>query len=345
VREINLQMRIVDRIAAFVELGKRIKELNAAELEELQWNAKNVNNWFTGESINNALAGICVILQPEKIEQWLKNYTISTEITNLRIGLMMAGNIPAVGFHDLLCVLLAGHIASVKLSSSDTVLMNWIISQLIQIDSRFSSRIEIVEMLKNRDGYIATGSSNSARYFNYYFGKYPHIIRQNRTSVAVFSGDETANDYLKVGNDIFQYFGLGCRNVSKIYIKDELQLQEFLGVIQVYESTALHHKYNNNYDYNKSILLVNRENHLDNGFLILQKSENLVSPIAVLFFECYSDEEQLKELIASNESKIQCIVSKDAKFPNSIPFGTTQRPNPWDYADGVDTLKFLVQLV
>jgi hypothetical protein len=337
-------MRLEERISAFVALGIKIKELNPNALDELQWRAKNGNNWFTEESVVQALHGISYMLESDKVESWTGAYSLSQEFSGLRVGILMAGNIPAVGFHDLMCVLLAGHIASLKLSSSDTVLMKWLISLLIEIDARFEDRIEIQEMLKGKDAYIATGSDNSARYFNYYFGKYPNIIRKNRTSVGVLLGDETVSDYLKLGKDIFQYYGLGCRNVSKIYIKDPAQLQEFLGAIEVFNTVSSHHKYSNNYDYNKSILLVNRENHLDNGFLIVKESISLVSPIAVLFYECYRDEAHLNELLEGNSSKIQCLVSKEAKFNGSIPFGTAQQPGLSDYADGVDTLNFLSQL-
>lgn len=337
-------MRLEERISAFVALGNRVNELNPEILDELQWRAKNGNNWFTEESVVQALQGISHMLESNKVNKWIESYFLSDELSNLRVGVLMAGNIPAVGFHDLMCVLLAGHIASIKLSSSDTVLMRWVISQLIELDARFEERIEIQEMLKGKDAYIATGSDNSARYFNYYFGKYPNVIRQNRTSVGVLLGGETVSDFLKLGKDIFQYYGLGCRNVSKIYIKDPAQLQEFLGAIEVFNSVASHHKYNNNYDYNKAILLVNREDHLDNGFLIVKESTSLVSPIAVLFYECYRDDAHLNELIEESSSKIQCIVSKDGGFKGSIPFGTAQQPELSDYADGVDTLNFLSQL-
>jgi len=344
VLEMSNSMRLENRISAFVELGKRIQNLDSSEWEEIQWRAKNENNWFTDESVIHAFQGIRQMLQPDQLDLWLGNYLITDELSNIRVGVLMAGNIPAVGFHDLMCVLLAGHIASVKLSATDSVLIKWLVSQLIQIDEEFTSRIELEEMLKGKDAYIATGSDNSARYFNYYFGKYPNIIRQNRTSIGVLSGDETTEDYLKLGKDIFQYFGLGCRNVSKIYLKDEKQLQDLLGAIQVFESVASHHKYHNNYDYNKSILLVNREKHLDNGFLIVQESEGMVSPISVLFYECYQDEADLNRLIEKNQSKIQCIVSKDGKLSGSIPFGTAQLPEVGDYADGIDTMAFLCQL-
>jgi hypothetical protein len=332
------------RLEAFVKLGTKIKGMSSDELEEIQRRAQNANNWFTAESVSKAFTGIASMLEQSKLQQWLGNYYLPSDSSSLKIGVLMAGNIPAVGFHDLMCVLLSGHIASVKLSSTDSVLMKWIISNLISIEPEFETRIEIEEMLKAKDGYIATGSDNSSRYFNYYFGKYPHVIRQNRTSVAVFYGDETTTDYLNLGKDIFQYFGLGCRSVSKIYLKNKQQLQGFLGAIEVYSHVSNHHKYNNNYDYNKSIYLVNGVDHLDNGFLLLVESKSLVSPISVLFFEIYDDEEMLQSILSENESKIQCVVSKEGKFEKSIPFGTAQSPEPWDYADGVDTLKFLCDL-
>lgn len=337
-------MRLEERISAFVELGNRIKGLSPDVLEELQWRARNGNNWFTEESVVQALQGIGSMLESDKVIKWTADYHLSEESTNLRVGILMAGNIPAVGFHDLMSVLLAGHIASIKLSSSDTILIKWLISELIAIDARLEDLIEVQDMLKGKDAYIATGSDNSARYFNYYFGKYPNIIRQNRTSVGILRGDEEISDYLELGKDIFQYYGLGCRNVSKIYLRDHAQLQDFLGAIEVFSSVATHHKYHNNYDYNKSILLVNREDHLDNGFLILKESTALVSPIAVLFYEIYKDEAHLEELIRENSSKIQCVVSKNGRFDGSIPFGTAQQPELADYADGVDTLSFLSQL-
>lgn len=337
-------MKLEERISAFVALGKKIKELSPDTLEELQWSAKNGNNWFTEESVTRALQGISHMLDAEKVTKWVDSYPLAEGSSGICVGVLMAGNIPAVGFHDLMCILLAGHVASIKLSSSDTVLMKWLISELIRIDARFEGLIEIQEMLKGKDAYIATGSDNSARYFNYYFGKYPHIIRKNRTSVGILTGDETVSDYLNLGLDIFQYFGLGCRNVSKIYLKDPAQLQDFLGAIEVYNTVASHHKYSNNYDYNKSIFLVNRDNHLDNGFLILKESNLLVSPIAVLFYEYYRDEAHLTGLIQESSSKIQCIVSKNGAFQGSIPFGNAQQPELADYADGVDTMSFLAAL-
>jgi hypothetical protein len=255
---------------------------------------------------------------------------------------MLSGNIPAVGFHDLLSVLISGHTACVKLSSQDAALPLWFIQELKKIEPRFSDRIQVEDMLKNKQAYIATGSDNSARYFNYYFGKYPHLIRSNRTSVAILQGDESKADLQALGKDIFDYFGLGCRNVSKVFVKNQGQLTDLLDALESFSWVGNHHKYFNNYEYNKSIYLVNRTPHLDNGFLLLKESTDLVSPIGVLFYEIYSEEQELKTKLKDLDTKIQCVVGNPAMdLQGIIPFGQTQCPQPWDYADGVDTLQFL----
>ncbi|WPR73626.1 acyl-CoA reductase [Algoriphagus sp. NG3] len=330
-----------ERISAFVQLGEAIKAISFDEKEELLWRAENNNSWFSTSSVESALEGIAFMLDPDKLTAWLEEYDLQKVTQPKSVGLMLAGNIPAVGFHDLMCVVLSGHQAVIKLSSSDEILMKWIIKTLIGIDSRLSEQIRIEEMLKGMDAYIATGSDNSSRYFNYYFGKYPHVIRQNRTSVAVLSGEETAEDYVRLGRDIFQYYGLGCRNVSKIYLKSATQLQALLDALEIYAPIGAHHKYHNNYDYNKSIYLVNLEDHLDNGFLLLRESNELVSPISVLFYELYEDEMQLSEKLEGMKEKIQCIVGNGA---GRVPFGTAQNPEPWEYADEVDTMAFLLSL-
>ncbi|MEB2785410.1 acyl-CoA reductase [Algoriphagus persicinus] len=334
-------MKPAERISAFVQLGKKIKDLSAEELDELHWRAENNNNWFTKDSVESALHGISSMLSPEKMDAWLAIYDLEEVETPKSIGLMLAGNIPGVGFHDLMCVILSGHQAVIKLSSSDEIFIKWIIEKLIGIDPRLEAQVRMEEMLKGMDAYIATGSDNSSRYFNYYFGKYPHVIRQNRTSVAVLTGDETTQDYINLGKDIFQFYGLGCRNVSKLYVKSKGQLQDLLGALEVYSPIALHHKYHNNYDYNKSIYLVNLEEHLDNGFLLLRESAELVSPISVLYYEVYENEGQLAEKLKKVNSKIQCVVGSGA---HRTPFGTAQNPEPWEYADEVDTLEFLLDL-
>ena len=338
------KMTLEERIQAFSLLGKKIRTLSEEEFENLAWKIENQNNWFTPDQTRAALVALVDFLDKEKLTRWLAPYPIQTPTSPKTIGIMMAGNIPAVGFHDLLCVLITGHQAAVKLSSGDSVSIRWLIEKLLEIEPRFSDKVVFEEMLKGKDAYIATGSDNSARYFDYYFGKYPHIIRKNRTSVAVLRGDESHEDLRELGRDIFQYFGLGCRNVSKIYIKEEKSLRDLLESISGFHFLTSHHKYLNNYDYNKSIYLVNKEPHLDNGFLLLKESLDMVSPIGVLYYEYYQDESDAERKINLNRDKIQCVVSKDAWYPDSLKFGDAQCPRLEDYSDGVDTIAFLVDL-
>ncbi|WP_215222784.1 acyl-CoA reductase [Echinicola shivajiensis] len=337
-------MTLQERINAFVALGKRIDALPEYELDELAFRAENNNNWFTTDQVKLALQALVKMLDEAVLNEWIGNYEISDHPMSKKVGVMMAGNIPAVGFHDLMVVLLTGHNAHVKLSSTDQVLIKWLVRELSELAPELAKRVVFEEMLKGMDAYIATGSDNSARYFEYYFGKYPSVIRKNRTSVAVLDGSESKVDYKELAKDIFQYFGLGCRNVSKIYLPDEQQLQGFLDAIEGYHFMLSHHKYLNNYDYNKSIYLVNGERHLDNGFLLCKQSEDLVSPVAVLYYEVYQDKEALKQKMDAQEEKIQCIVSKGAWYPSSFEFGQAQTPSVGDYADHVDTVAFLMEL-
>jgi hypothetical protein len=337
-------MTLEDKIEAFVKLGERIKDIGEEEFEILSSSVKNNNTWFTPEQTKNALNALSVNLSKLHLENWLKPYDLKPVDKIKSIGIMMAGNVPAVGFHDLLSVLMVGHKACIKLSSTDQVLMNWLTRELIIFEPRFEPLIIAEEMLKAKDAYIATGSDNSARYFEYYFGKYPHIIRKNRTSVGILDGHEKPNDFRNLGKDIFQYFGLGCRNVSKLYVRDEKSLIEFLDAIAEFKEVTNNHKYHNNYEYNKSIYLVNNDPHLDNGFLLMRESKALVSPIAVLYYELYGDLEQLNNRMNEEREKIQCIVSLQGWYPGSLEFGSAQCPALGDYADGVDTIQFLQNL-
>lgn len=341
----SFMLSLQERINAFSKLGDLISNLGEEEKSSLFRRSENQNTWFIPRSLQSALEGISFLLKWENLEKWLSKYSIKESVEPKEVGILMAGNIPGVGFHDLLCVLITGHIACVKLSSSDSVFSKWIIDQLILLEPRFSHFIRVEEMLKGKDAYIATGSDNSARYFEYYFGKYPHIIRANRTSVAILSGEESEEELRNLGNDIFQYFGLGCRNVSKIYVKDEECLTRLLDALAPISWVASHHKYLNNYEYNKSIYLVNGEKHLDNGFLILKESQELVSPIGVLFYEKYESKMDLEVKLKSVESKIQCVVGDSSLgISGIVPFGQAQLPGPWDYADRIDTIKFLLDL-
>lgn len=337
-------MNLSQRTAAFIELGNRIQQLDEETKEELFWRSQNGNNWFTEDSVSSAFKGLVSMLQEEKLRSWIGNYEIKEELEPKSVGILMAGNIPMVGFHDLMTVLISGNKACIKLSSSDSILMNWVFDQLIDIEPEFKSFISVEEMLKEKDAYIATGSDNSARYFNYYFGKYPSVIRQNRTSIAILSGEESTEDLKNLGEDIFKYFGLGCRNVSKVFVKSKDQIKELLDALEGYSSIADHHKYHNNYEYNKSIFLVNNEAHLDNGFLLVKESTELVSPISVLYFETYDSKNDLLKKLDLIKDKIQCIVADSTYWGGGVSFGNAQQPEPWDYADNVDTMEFLIGL-
>lgn len=333
-------MTFEQRKKALTELGNRLKNLESDQLDSLSLEAVNQNNWFTKTSVSNSIEAWAHSLSEEKINQWTKGYNLSPS-QKQEVGLILAGNIPMVGLHDLLSVLIAGHIAAVKLSSQDSALIQFIISELKAISPELGDQIKLVEQLKEADAVIATGSDNTARYFKHYFGKKPNIIRQNRTSIGVIKGDESSEDFADLGKDIFSYFGLGCRNVSKVFIPKNFEVRELIDGMMSYESVIDHHKFRNNYDYNKSIYLVNNEPHLDSGFFLMRETEDLVSPISVLFYEYYDSEAQLSLRLSTISDKIQCIVSKDAWYPNSIRFGQAQAPDLWDHADGVDTLEFL----
>ena len=331
-------MLLLERIKCFSILGERLKSLEEDQLEELYVMAQNGNSWFTKQSISCALEAIIRFLDIEELTRWTNQYDLNP-ILPRKVGVIAAGNIPLVGFHDILSVLISGHELMLKPSSDDTVLVKFIRQQLIDIDKRFDQSFSLVERLNTADAYIATGSDNSARYFQYYFKKKPNIIRANRTSVALLTGNETVEQLHALGKDIFLYYGLGCRNVSKLFVPKGYSFNELFEALGDYAYVGDHHKYRNNYDYNKSIYLVNREPHLDNGFLLLRESAEMVSPISVLFYEFYTDSSQLGARLTECSDKIQCIVGD-----GYLTVGTAQCPSVDDYADGVDTLSFLQRL-
>lgn len=339
-------MDINQKLSALSALHEHLNDLPEMELAALFDQMQNQNSWFTPEQSRHALKGIIAYLRPDSLLQWASRYSFDKNESFLskNIGLIMAGNIPGVGFHDLLCVLVAGHRACVKLSTSDQVIIPWLADQLSEIDPTLAKAVSFEERLVGMDAYIATGSDNSARYFDYYFGKYPHIIRKNRTSVAILDGREEQQEWNLLSEDIFRYYGLGCRNVSKVFFTDKEQIQSFMKGMDPARQVINHHKYLNNYEYNKSKYLVNRSPHLDNGHLLLVESQELVSPISVLYYELYTDRSQLQARLAAQEDKIQCIVSRKGWWKGSIPLGTAQSPQLDDYADKVDTLQFLLDL-
>lgn len=336
-------MDLNTRIKFFIRFGEKINSFTPKEIDFLADRAQSHNNWFTRENVKLALEGVTHYLQREQLQKWLSAYEIPANKPQ-HIGVIMAGNIPLVGFHDFLTVLISGHILHAKLSNQDPFLLPHLAGLLTDIAPEFTERIHFVDKLSGLDAVIATGSDNSAKYFHYYFSKIPHIIRQNRTSVAVLKGDESEDEILQLGNDIFRYYGLGCRNISKIFVPEDYDLSRFIHPLEFYSPVSEHHKYVNNYDYNKSIFLVNRVAHKDNGFLLLTENENLVSPIAVLYYERYKNPEVVQQKINLQHDKIQCVVSKSGWFRESIPLGKAQNPEVWDYADGVDTLNYLINL-
>ena len=334
-------MDLHQRKSAFLSLREKMSSISHQEKEDLFHRARMQNPWFTQSSCELAWNGLVEMLDPAQLDTWLSHYKLSAQ-RPLTVGIVMAGNIPMVGFHDLLCVLMSGHRAAIKMSSQDEVLLTHIINWLTTSEPRLAEYVEKRELLKNIDAVIATGSDNSARYFDYYFGGMPHVIRKNRTSIAILSGEESPEDLLGLANDIYSYFGLGCRNVSKVIVPEDYEITSLFPHWQHLSSLTDHHKYKNNYDYNKSIYLVNKEPHLDTGFSLWLESEALVSPISVTYIQKYKNMNEVSDYVANHTEKLQCIVGKG--LPGGIPFGTTQVPKVWDYADNVDTLSFLAEL-
>ena len=336
-------MTLENRIEAFVELGKQLQHLSPEERQAWAFSAASRNPWFTEDNVSCALQGVAVMLEEQYLREWLYPYHFK-QVTPKKVGVVMAGNIPMVGFHDLLSVLLSGHNLLAKLSSSDDMLIKRLVNMLIAIEPAFATQIEFVDLLKEADAIIATGSDNTARYFEYYFAKRPHIIRKNRTSIGVLTGHEEPDDLRALGEDIFRYYGLGCRNVSKVLVPEGYTFDTLFEANQHRSNLLDHHKYQNNYDDNKSILLVNRVPHFDNGFMLVQQSDKLVSPISVLFYDTFASLTDLRHRLAEVKDKTQVVVSAHGWLEGSIPFGQAQMPMVWDYADGVDTLAFLQRL-
>ncbi|MEP2671519.1 MAG: acyl-CoA reductase [Cyclobacteriaceae bacterium] len=336
-------MNLEERIAALSELGNQLKQLPEKELKAMAEKARAKNPWFIEDNINLALDGISLFLNKENLEAWVSKYPTSNSAPKT-VGVAMAGNIPLVGFHDYLCILISGHRAQIKLSSQDSELLPFIHQILSEINPHFSELASFEERLHQYDAAIATGSDNTGRYFSYYFKNVPHIIRKNRSSCAILIGGETNEELGALGNDTFQYFGLGCRNVSKLYIPEEYDLIPLLREWEKFTDIVNHNKYANNYNYQRSIHLTNLKHFYDNGAILMVESDKLVSPISVMFYERYTDQEDLKNRLAMHSEKLQCILSAKGWFKGSIDFGKAQMPGLDDYADNVDTMKFLTAL-
>nr|WP_299382005.1 acyl-CoA reductase [Allomuricauda sp.] len=334
-------------VQAFVKLGDLIRDFCENGNDEFQAQlikAQQQNGWFTQDNLNFCLQHWAELLTQKELTSWLEDYDLTTPNDPKTIGVVMAGNIPLVGFHDFICVLVSGNKIQAKLSSNDTVLLPYLAQQLVRFEPSLKEAITFVEgKFQHFDAVIATGSNNTSRYFEYYFGKKPNIIRKNRNAIGVLTGNESPEELTALGEDVFRYYGLGCRNVSKIYVPADYDFEPFFNAIFKYKDIIDQHKYANNYDYNKAVYLMSDFRILDNGFLILKEDEGFASPIAALFYEKYTSKSGLQGLLYQKEEEIQCVVAKDFA-PNEIAFGHTQRPALHDYADGVDTLSFLIQL-
>lgn len=352
-------MTIAEHTAHLVNLGKFLGQFGVESSEKKENipandlffskmdqnidQAVHYNGWFNRENVVFSLQQWSLALTQENLDKWLQRYDFS-RAGGKKIGIVMAGNIPLVGFHDFISVLLSGHKVQVKLSGNDKQLLPLIAAYLMDLDDRYKELIEFTnEQLKDFDAVIATGSNNTARYFEYYFKNKPSIIRKNRNSVAILTGKENKEELTKLGEDIFRYYGLGCRNVSKLYVPKNYDFKDFFEAIYEWNPIIHRDKYANNYDYNKAVYLMSKFKLLENGFLMLKEDESFGSPIATLFYEYYEDEQALQQKLKVNQDKLQCVVKQDATA-NEVPFGKTQKPELWDYADNVDTIEFLLKL-
>lgn len=352
-------MDLNQRINAFSNLGQFLKDFMAnaektdlhlvdfevlkEELYAVIETSKRQNAWFSTENTLQALESWSKNLQKESLDNWLSPYTI-TQTESKKVAVIMAGNLPLVGFHDFLSVLISGHNVIAKLSSDDKLLLPFLAKVLIQLEPQFKNAITFTqERLPQFDAVIATGSNNTARYFEFYFKNKPNIIRKNRNAVAVLTGNETHEQLVALGADIFNYFGMGCRSVSKLFVPKEYNFDAFFKAMFEHKDIINHHKYANNYDYNKAVYLMSLFPILDNEFMILKEDENFSSPISVVFYETYNSIAELRTFLSEREAEIQCVVA-DGFSENEIPFGQAQQPKLNDYADGVDTVAFLLKI-
>jgi len=347
-------MAIKDKINALSKLGTILKlvgedanwsgfEIGITEeefnnLKGLTGAVKIYNGWFDKKEVVRAFSAWGEALTIENLQKWTSEYTFNDQ--EKTVGLILAGNIPLVGFHDIIAVYLSGHKSLVKLSSDDAHLIPAIHKIWSLLDPNASDNVTFtIGRLEGFDAVIATGSNNTARYFEQYFGKYPNIIRKNRTSVALLTGEESEEELKGIGEDVFAYYGLGCRNVTKLYIPEGYDLDNVFKVLFPYQYVTDNNKYGNNYDYHKAIFLMEQFDVIENGFLLMKNDKSLTSPIGTLFYEYYTSLEDIKARLAAQSEDIQCVVGRE-----NIAFGKAQTPELWDYADGVDTMHFLSKL-
>jgi len=338
-------MTLKERINALVSLGEKIRE-DDERMQACMQRTHMENQWFTIENIKQSKNAIAQhFLQKDLLENWVNNYHLDDNIEAKKVALILAGNIPLVGFHDVLCVFICGHISQIKISKKDPFLLPFFLKILSEIDPRTKDYFELTEKISNFDAVIATGSNNSSRYFETYFGKYPNIIRKNRNAVAVINGDESKEDFDQLGKDIFNYYGMGCRNVSKVYLPKDYDLQPLLESLHEFKHIVTHSKYKNNFDYNLAIFMLNQIPVHSNGCLMLVEDKALTSRIACLHYEFYENDNTLNADLIRHKEEIQCIVSKKEDLElKTVPFGQAQQPSLTDYADGLDTINFLLSL-
>ena len=338
-------MTLNERIDSLVKLGDYIRKMEG-RLEFVIRQAFVNNPWFIVENIKKSLTAIeSQYLSRQKLEDWISNYDISSEPNQKTVGLILAGNIPLVGFQDIINVFVSGHISMIKLSDKDRYLILHLIKVLSEINPASEAYFNITDRLANFDAVIATGSNNTARYFDSYFGKYPNIIRRNRNGVAIITGNETEEDFNALSEDIFTYFGLGCRNIAKVYVPKDYDFNYLLEILHEKKTIVNHNKYKNNFDYNMAFHILNRTPFYNNGCIILIESEVIPSRIAQLNYEYYDNLEELSVKLVEKSTQIQCIASKNTvNNLNTVSFGAAQKPSLMDYADGVDTMNFLIKL-
>lgn len=340
-------MNLNARIGLLAELNKKIDN-HSSGYKQIREEAYFANNWFIPEFIDLSVSSIKEhFLDEESLKKWLDNYQISDNPTSKSTGLIMAGNIPLVGFHDMMCVFLSGNIAKIKLSSKDEILMKYIFDMMTEIDASVGRYIFFVDRLNDIDSVIATGSNNSFRYFDHYFKNIPNLIRRNRNSIAVLTGDENEMQLNSLADDIQLYFGLGCRNVSKIFVPKAYDFHKLIGILDNNPVLKQHNKYMNNFEYNLAVSLINKDNILQGESVFLKEDGDYISRIAVLNYEYYDDIDELKTRFINDREKIQVLLTSTGSMFGlefELQFGKSQEPKLWDYADGVDTMKFLVNL-
>lgn len=345
-------MNLNNRITLFVKLGRFFSDYINNNLESLEKNKFDKainesilhNSFFSKKNILKSLLSWSNVLTKKSIDDFLSNYLIKNKKREKKIAIIMAGNIPLVGFHDFFCVIISGNFAVIKLSSKDSHLFKFILTFLVKENPDFDTKFDVVESkLEIFDAVIATGNNISANQFELYFKKYPKIIRKNRHSIAILNGNETKKEIELLANDIFYYYGLGCRNVSKIFIPNNYNLDILFKSFVLWNEVINKNSYSNNYNYYRAIYLLNKEVFFDNGFVLLKESEKIGSPVGTIYFEYYKSDNQIKEMIKKNNEKIQCIVSNN-NYPKTIKFGETQMPNLNDFADDIDTFNFLLKL-